>query len=227
MSQYLRTPYILKGGNALTQCHNLDRLSEDIDLDSPGKMTNHQEFFDCISKICNENGWSFRIAKNTPTVTRAIIHYGEDNTLKIETSYRRYDIDSQQYTTKNGITVYDINALAQMKAQALLNRDKARDLYDVCFLCVNEYDNLNSFSRFALENALSQKNLQQFDYLTEIEPQAKSGINFEKLETMLLAAMDKMGILTDEPIHAATTTDVLPELQETKPIQQQSNQYEI
>ncbi|MDR1620560.1 MAG: nucleotidyl transferase AbiEii/AbiGii toxin family protein, partial [Clostridiales bacterium] len=63
--------YILKGGTALYLCYNLDRFSEDIDLD--GRAGGLAQL---VEKFCNKNGYIFRIVKNTETVERCMINYG-------------------------------------------------------------------------------------------------------------------------------------------------------
>ncbi len=51
--------YVLKGGTSLMMCYNLDRFSEDIDLDS----TNKSRIKKIVESFCVENGYSYRINK--------------------------------------------------------------------------------------------------------------------------------------------------------------------
>ena len=76
--------YILKGGTALSLYYNLDRYSEDIDLDS---KSNNMNFIDRIANYNKE--WGVSIKKNTDTVFRVMVDYGATNhqgpyPLKIE-----------------------------------------------------------------------------------------------------------------------------------------------
>lgn len=80
--------FVLKGGTALLMCYNLDRFSEDIDLDSTNK--NIKKYID---NFCKKNNFQYNIAKDT--VKRFKIHYGDDNRfLKIEVSYRRKELNN-------------------------------------------------------------------------------------------------------------------------------------
>lgn len=54
--------FILKGGTALLACYNLDRFSEDIDLDSMDK-----NIINYIDAYCTQNNFEYRIAKDTDT----------------------------------------------------------------------------------------------------------------------------------------------------------------
>ena len=70
--------FVLKGGTALMTCYNLDRFSEDIDLDSKNKKI---EFF--VDGFCQTNGFSYGVAIDTDTVKRFMIYYGnKDKPLK-------------------------------------------------------------------------------------------------------------------------------------------------
>jgi len=77
--------FILKGGTALMECYGLDRFSEDIDLDA-----SRVKLHGFIDDFCKSSGYSYRIAKDTPTVNRFMIDYGSpmNKRLKVEISYR-------------------------------------------------------------------------------------------------------------------------------------------
>ena len=80
--------FILKGGTALAQCYNLTRFSEDIDLDS-GK----ENIISYVERFCKECDFAFCIGKDTPTVKRCFINYGnQSKPLKIETSYHKLSV---------------------------------------------------------------------------------------------------------------------------------------
>lgn len=183
--------FILKGGTALLKCYNLDRFSEDIDLD--GKRKNIKEF---IGKFCKKYGYTYRIAKDTDTVKRAFINYGENKPLKVEVSYRRRDIPHEQYTKINGINVYTIDRLCQMKSSAYESRDKIRDLYDLCYIGDKYYDKLSESTKIRLQDALEYKGLEQFDYI--IQNNEDPLIDKDKLAEKFLNLYDKVGLLYDK-----------------------------
>lgn len=193
--------YILKGGTALMECYGLDRFSEDVDLDGHGK-----QIFEIVDSFCKERGYTYRIAKDTDTVKRCLIHYGEDKPLKVELSSRRKVIPPQEVTKINGISVYEINTLGYMKCNAYLSRNKIRDLYDVSFICNHYYEQLSDQTRSALQDAISYKGLEYFDYI--VENQKDDLIDIDKLASDFLNACDKLDILSQE--------ENIPELDDTK-----------
>lgn len=182
--------YILKGGTALMQCYNLDRFSEDIDLDGKGNS-----IFDLVDCYCKSNSYEYRIAKNTDTVKRCMIHYGGSKPLKIEVSCRRNFIDKNDYVRISGIIVYTIERLAAMKCSAYASRDKIRDLYDLSFICCNYYNRLSEQTKNFIFDTISAKGVEQYDYLVNNQPDEL--INKEKLLDLFLTAIEKIGLLTD------------------------------
>lgn len=135
--------FVLKGGTALSLYYGLNRYSEDIDLDSKSNnmdiakmLKSNRDFRDC----------NITIKKNTDTVFRVMLDYGGQShlgnyPLKIEVSNRN-KIFLQQgaltYTNIDGVNVYNISELIDMKIAAFNGRDKVRDLYDLNFL-LNKY----------------------------------------------------------------------------------------
>ena len=189
--------YYLKGGTSLMECYELNRFSEDIDLDSVDKNS----IFKIVSNFCEKYNYSYRLAKDTDFVKRFMINYGGkdeygDKPLKIEISYRKKEINKDDVTKVNGINVYNINNLALMKANAYTSRDKIRDLFDVVFIVNHKYDELNSFVLKTLRNALEQKGVEQFDYI--VTTQNDDLINEDLLELEFLEAFDKLGLITNE-----------------------------
>ena len=131
--------YILKGGTSLMLCYGLTRFSEDIDLDT--KLGNN--FFPLVKKYCSQNQLEYVEKKNTETTKRVMLHYdfqGEDKTLKIEVSLRNRNLDDSLIQTKNGIKVYKINPLFNLKLNALSGRNKIRD-FKIC-KNIPKYNNL-------------------------------------------------------------------------------------
>lgn len=179
--------YILKGGTALAKCYNLDRFSEDIDLDGRGNA-----IIEICKRFATEHGYDCRIAKDTDTVKRCMLHYDGVKPLKVEMSARRKIISKNEVTKINGIRVYTIDMLAMMKANAYQQRDKIRDLYDVTFIINNYYDKLNPSTQFTLQNALQYKGIEHFDYITH--DQSDELIDVDMLAEHFLEAFDKAGL---------------------------------
>lgn len=139
----LNDNFVLKGGTALSLYYGLNRYSEDIDLDA--KSSNMH-----VAKLLKANknfkDYNITIKKDTDTVFRAMLDYGEQShlgnyPLKIEVSNRNKTFLQQgilTYTNIGGVNVYNISELIDMKIAAFNGRDKIRDLYDLNFL-LNKY----------------------------------------------------------------------------------------
>ena len=184
--------FILKGGTALYLCYRLDRFSEDVDLDGREKG-----LIALVDGFCAENGYSFRVAKDTDTVERCMIHYGNaGKPLKIEASYRRREIPSDEITEINGIRVYNIEPLCVMKVNAYAGRDKIRDLYDVTFICNNYFDRLSPQTVALMRGAVEHKGIAQFDYVMRDQPDEL--IDSDKLALDFLSMYDRLGLLLDK-----------------------------
>lgn len=189
-------PYILKGGTALMLCYGLSRFSEDIDLDAQRAAVPAARFFRFIEHTCREHGYDWREGKNTPTVQRAFVNYGrEDTPLKIEVSHRIKVVDSDAITHVDGIKTYTISELCELKASAYQNRDKIRDLYDLTFIIEHYYDELSKSARKAAQRALEYKDVEQFDYLTRTQHDPL--IDVDRLADSFLNALDMVGLTTD------------------------------
>lgn len=185
--------FVLKGGTALRACYNLDRISEDIDLDGVKAGIG-----DIVESFCADRKYSFRIAKDTDTVKRYMVNYGiENKPLKIEVSYRRKNISDDEICTIRGINVYNINSLCLMKANAYNNRDKIRDLYDMSFIFNNFPHEISKDAKAIVRNTIEYKGLEQFDYI--LSTQHDPLINEDKLELEFLKMFNNAGLLKDEP----------------------------
>lgn len=186
--------FILKGGTALMACYELDRFSEDIDLD--GKRRNLEDF---VKRFCETEGFLYCVVEDTDIVKRYMVNYGKmRKPLKIEASFRRKEIDTNEITVVNGIRVYKIEDLCIMKTNAYSSRDRIRDLYDITFICNNYYDQLSAKTISLLRSAIEYKGIEQFDYI--IKDQHDDLINEEKLAGDFLSMLDKLGLLYDEKV---------------------------
>ena len=113
---------------------------------------------------------NLRIAKNTWAVRRHIVHYRDDamKPLKVEVSYRQANqIDETNVTVIDGIRTYTIDKLASLKIDALVNRTKARDIFDTSYL----------LSRYP--EAITDTDLQRIDQLIDL-------IGLNDLEAIML-----------------------------------------
>ncbi len=209
--------FVLKGGTALLECYNLNRFSEDIDLD--GKSKNIEQY---IKIFCINNDFSYRVAKDTNTVKRFMINYGNvSKPLKVEISFRKTIINETEINKINNIIVYNLDTLLLMKTNAYIGRDKIRDLYDVSFICNNYYNELSSQVLSNLRNALDYKGLEHFDYI--VNQQNDELIDSDKLAEEFLKMYDLLGLLQNETeqeiateLNSQRKPSVLAELHEAK-----------
>ena len=184
--------FILKGGAALYLCYRLDRFSVDIDLD--GREKGIEAY---VESFCRENNYSYRVAKDTTTVERYMVDYGNaGRPLKIEVSYRRAEIPDGETETIKGIKVYGIDPLCGMKINAYSGRDRVRDLYDLTFIFINYNDRLSPQTIALLRGAVAHKGIAQFDYVVRNQPDEL--IDSDKLADDFLTMYDRLGLLLDE-----------------------------
>ena len=187
--------FILKGETAQKLCYNLDRFSEDIDLD--GIVERSTSLISIVDEFCKSFKYSYRSGKHTDTVERYFINYGnEGKPLKIEVSYRRRDIHEDEIDVINGVLVYRIEPLCVMKAMAYFGRDRIRDLYDLSFICKNHFDELSQQAIAMLRNAVDYKGIEQLDYI--LKTQHDELIDKEKLTEDFLNMFNILGLLSNE-----------------------------
>lgn len=187
-------PFILKDGTALMECYGLDRFSEAIDLDCQRASVPATCFFRTIDRACSQYGYTWREGKNTPTVQRAFVDYGNPATpLKIEVSHRKREVPEDKTVIIDGIRTYTISEMCKLKCAAYMSRDKIRDLFDISFIADRYYDDLTPDAKDMLAMALEYKDLDQFDYLIRTQPDPL--IDPAGLEDRFLRTMDKAGLL--------------------------------
>lgn len=186
--------YILKGGTALLTCYNLDRFSEDIDLDS----NNINKIKKIVDTYCTKKHYNYRSAKDTDTTKRFFIHYGNIiHPLKIEVSFRSLILNSDCLKI-NGIQVYSINKLMNLKLNAYNTRDTIRDLYDITFIAKNYWHSLTPEIKSNLNESLHYKGLEHFDYI--LYTSNDKLINKDKLTVDFLELANKFNTLKrDDP----------------------------
>ena len=187
----LTSAYVLKGGTALMCCYNLDRFSEDIDLDSNDKST----IAKVVDSYCRVNNFTYRIGKDTDTVKRYFINYGNvSKPLKVEVSYRvNLALARDNIVTVNNITVYSPLHLLQLKLTAFCSRDKIRDLYDVLFLLKQYWGIIPDSLKAQVINAYSYKGIDYVDYL--IKTQSDELILSNKLYSDYIDVLSMLGMM--------------------------------
>lgn len=154
--------YVLKGGTALLLDYNLNRFSEDIDLDYLINNTKQTNLKNSLIKFCNQNNYSYSIKKDTSSVLRFVIYYDE-KILKIESSSRDLVNETDYHHSLTGNhNVYNLKPLTQKKLEAFLNRDKFRDFYDINFLLKQNIFNKEQIS--LIEQRFNSKNDAMFQY---------------------------------------------------------------
>lgn len=183
--------FVLKGGTALYVCYGLNRFSEDIDLDSRNPQIEKY-----VKKFCEKYQYEYRVAKNTDTVKRFMIHYGSSGKpLKIEVSYRSSVLDPEDFHRINDITVYKISALCDMKASAYAQRDKIRDVFDLSYICTKYWDELDRQTIRTVRNNVAHKGIEQFDYM--LKTQDDELIDKTLFVELFLEMYDKLGLISN------------------------------
>ena len=147
-------PLVLKGGTALMLGYGLQRFSEDLDFDIADTYTGKGTIkLDSVLKNALPYGVSLQelaLRKDTPSVTRYILHYQHQNindSLKIEVSYRT-PVKAADIVHKNSNQFLSIAKIADFKLNAVLDshsdaRTKARDLFDTAFIVKNYANEVN------------------------------------------------------------------------------------
>lgn len=183
--------FILKGGTALMLCYGLERFSEDIDLDGFENIFRYIDGFMSIAR--NKYPYiEYRIAKDTQTVQRVMIHYGGAKPLKVEVSFRRSSVNDYMVTSINNILVYSIDELARLKTMAFNSRDKIRDLYDITFIYIRYKQYLSPNTIDNLRIAVEYKGIEQFDFI--IKDQYDPLINNDILANQFLTMYYDLGL---------------------------------
>lgn len=184
--------YILKGGAALMLFYGLDRFSGDIDLDGTGRG----EICAIAEEFCRENGCSFATEKDTPLTLVLLFSRDGGSTLRVTVSFRRRSLPCEDVTRIDGILVYGISTLCRMKANAYLQKERMRDLFDLSFIVNKYFDELDYELLLNVAEAISYKgDLKQFDYL--VATQHDEFIDDDALAESFMNAIDKLGLLTD------------------------------
>ncbi|WP_027335091.1 nucleotidyl transferase AbiEii/AbiGii toxin family protein [Mycoplasmopsis felifaucium] len=145
--KHIPNNYILKGGTALVLDYDLDRFSEDIDLDYIIQNHKCENLKNALINYCKKKNYSWNIKFDTNTKFKIYILYSEINKpIKIETSARDLVV-AGSYHYSDGYYVYNLVPLARKKLIAFLGRSKFRDIYDILFLIKKGVYNKNEISQ--------------------------------------------------------------------------------
>lgn len=175
--------FVLKGGTALAKCYNLDRFSEDIDLDcTTGSIE------PIVDAFCKRQNFDYVVKKSTAVTERMnVVYDSSSNPLKIEVSYRNTVINSENVSNINGIAVYTIDRLANLKLSAYEGRDRTRDLYDIAFIFENYRDQLKetTLERYADANC-NKSFLEMCQYYLDL-PKKDPLVDLDKLTDKVIS----------------------------------------
>jgi len=171
---YFGDNFILKGGTALSLYYGLNRYSEDLDFDA---KSNNMNFINKLKNHKDFKNWNINIKKDTNTVFRAMIDYGDkshlgDYPLKIEVSNRNkllLQTNSLKYENIDKVNVYSIDELIKMKTIIFSGRDKIRDFYDLGYLLEKYPQNFSKESLFSVHQKISYAGTQELDLLLRDE----------------------------------------------------------
>jgi predicted nucleotidyltransferase component of viral defense system len=137
ISHATKGKYILKGGTALMFFYGIDRFSVDLDYDVKERMDIKNIIVSTANATCGKNA-ELNVKKDTDTAQRYIIHFvykNSDKNIKIDCSSRdKAEINFDMYSLRDGIHVYNIEEIIKQKCNALMGRERPRDIYDVSYL---------------------------------------------------------------------------------------------
>jgi predicted nucleotidyltransferase component of viral defense system len=195
------------GGTALSYFIN-HRISEDIDIVSP-KTLNYKRIIPLMStigakKVDDENIMSLRLAGLFPD--EYILKFILDD-VKIEFFFANRPIQKQilkeltftNYENSN-LKILDLKLIVSLKLVALLQRDKARDLFDFGSILDNDIMTINEILYIAKEskNINSKENLINFisnkkeaknDEAVYLDESNRLDLSFEDIKQQVLTKL--------------------------------------
>lgn len=142
ISACTKNTYGIKGGSALNIFYGLPRFSENMDFQGKNPVDIMGAILEGARKS-NLGGFELIPKKMTQTVNRYMLHFNFENkvadTLKIECSFRG-EWNQKNIDVIDNCSVMCLPFIANGKKLAFLNREKPRDVYDICFLLKNYSD---------------------------------------------------------------------------------------
>lgn len=155
--------FALGGGGALKEVLLFERVSEDID--SYTDKFDADAFNDAVSDIfstCKSHGWDAKLVRDGDVFKSFSIEVdGETVILDLGYDYRNHAPDSRE---QGGLRL-SFPDLVMGKARALVDRQAARDFYDIAAITGAGYS--LSYIRNCLEEGGLQDYLQEFDSIVE------------------------------------------------------------
>lgn len=195
------------GGTALSYFIN-HRVSEDIDIVSP-KTLNYKRIIPLMStigakKVDDENIMSLRLAGLFPD--EYILKFILDD-VKIEFFFANRPIQKQilkkltftNYENSN-LKILDLKLIVSLKLVALLQRDKARDLFDFGSILDNDIMTINEILYIAKEskninskedliNFISNKKEAKNDEAVYLDESNRLDLSFEDIKQQVLTKL--------------------------------------
>lgn len=136
---FLAQNLYFKGGTALFLFYDLPRFSTDLDFDMKNECREREKIFDEIKKILLKFGEIRDSAIKRLGMLLVLSYAKYERLLKVEISTRNSEIEDCE--TKNifgtDIKLMKLEYMCANKLMALLERKKARDLFDAYFILQN------------------------------------------------------------------------------------------
>ncbi len=149
------TKIVFYGGTALRLAYNSPRYSEDVDLLLVKKST-FKEFEKFIEKIVTKNkNWKLKDIKNKRNTWFALMNIFDEKlkhnfSLKIEVHKhgRKINLDTKLALIKSPVSILaplllvpTIEELKRLKIEAIMDRKKARDIFDLWYISQSKREN--------------------------------------------------------------------------------------
>lgn len=148
---------VLKGGTALLLAYGLPRFSVDLDFDGRRPGIDLTRAIRAGAAAASLGVEALTTKKNTDTTLRHMLHYSQQagTALKIEVSYRQgQQIDENDVVQIDDVRTYRIDTLAGLKIDALVNRVKARDVFDTGFLLHRYPDHISDHDLLRIDQLI-------------------------------------------------------------------------
>lgn len=185
-------PFVLKGGFALARLHGLDRALSELGFDAPGGATSKRLFPERLGELCVAAGYALQIDEACG-VQRALLDCGTGvPLLRVEVLYRRADIPDEAVELADGVNVYRLGRLAELKAAAYSSRGDVHDLYDLAFICMRLLGRLGPNAVNAVRDALTYTDRGRVEYM--LRAQAAVPVDAHRLRSMVPRAFAALGL---------------------------------
>lgn len=146
---------VLKGGTSLLLGYGLNRWSKDLDFDTTGNKRYKNDFL----KAFKNQGLKYGDIHETEIDTRIIntILYDKTKSIKLEVEYNsKYFQEGNNIVNRNGVFMYDIKTLSQMKYEMLMDHKRAHDIFDTAFLIHHFPKNYKEWMLYNIKNRIDK-----------------------------------------------------------------------